>query len=599
MSIEKITSALVIISATLMLIILFVAIVVVMRREEAITFFDAFAVIIVVVGAIVNFIGFIWIKSKFKPLKILSSVLGETRAGKLNVNLPNLTKSDKEDEITMISNATHELVTSIKNITDDLDTLVKKFNVEGDLNYKIDVSKYEKFAALKNAANSVNEIVNSNKKDVLLLLDILTSLSNGEFNINIKEKEKYAGQKIIFPQTVDSVCATLSELQVDISEAVKAVSNGNLSFALETKKFKGQWKGLALELNKLMNSVHNPLNDIKNNIIKMGSGNFANIEVKYPGEFGIVVESINKVSDRANKIINEITEILTDIANGKLSINVKTEYPGAYADMKKAVEAVAKELNSAMTQIKSAADHVAMGASNIAQNASEGASGSAKQTSTIEELNSSMEIIREKTNHSNKSAERAKTGVKSAKESIELGATAIGAMTSTMNAIKASSESIGKIIDVITNISFQTNLLALNASVEAARAGEHGRGFAVVAEEVRNLANRSQKSAAETQAIVLKDIEQVTEGLKTTEEVVAKFEEVSHKINEINDIINEISEASQNQLDSIVGVNSSVYEITEVASDSASSAQEAAAAAEELHSQAELLRERVSFFSAR
>ncbi len=130
-------------------------------------------------------------------------------------------------------------------------------------------------------------------------------------------------------------------------------------------------------------------------------------------------------------------------------------------------------------------------------------------TATIGEISHNAENAATASRDSAETANQGGAVMQAAAVTMEKIAAATSSVSDKMTSLAHRSEEIGKVVNVIQEISEQTNLLALNAAIEAARAGEHGRGFAVVAGEVRRLAERT-KSATEEIAGTIRSIQEET-----------------------------------------------------------------------------------------
>ncbi len=211
----------------------------------------------------------------------------------------------------------------------------------------------------------------------------------------------------------------------------------------------------------------------------------------------------------------------------------------------------------------------------LADHASEEAARNEEVCATLDEL-SAMSAS------NTRLLEEAQTQVGEARTSADFGSKAMAEMSDAMSAINHSSKEISEIISSIERIAFQTNILALNAAVEAARAGEAGAGFSVVAEEVRALAQRSAKAAADTNQRIANAMENSRIGAKKTQEVGDHLSEVVAHIHKFSVSTDQIASAVAVQSRGISEVATVMAEMSDATQGVAASSEENAASAAEL-----------------
>jgi len=298
-------------------------------------------------------------------------------------------------------------------------------------------------------------------------------------------------------------------------------------------------------------------------------------------------------SRSADRIVAVVFSAKTGLGLGLL---VAVALGGAVAivivtDTNRRLRAVAEILGAGSAQLTAAADQVSGSSQILADNSSH-------QAAALEETSASLEEIASMTKSSASHAETAKNVANHTRRAADTGATDMAEMTQAMDAIKASSDNIAKIIKTIDEIAFQTNILALNAAVEAARAGEAGMGFAVVAEEVRALAQRSAQAAKETAEKIEDSISKSGRGVAISGKVSVGLGEIQEKARELDGLVAEIAGSSQEQSRGIDQISTAVVEMDKVTQTTASTSEESAAAAAELHAQATRLHEAVTSLMA-
>ncbi|RBB99210.1 methyl-accepting chemotaxis protein [Pseudomonas sp. MWU12-2115] len=317
-------------------------------------------------------------------------------------------------------------------------------------------------------------------------------------------------------------------------------------------------------------------------------------------------------------------ELARRIAKGDLTVQAKSSRKDELGDLQNAMQDMAQSLNTLVQGIGNGVTHISTSAEKLSAMSEQTSAGVRQQKVEVDQVATAMhemastvqEVARNTTDASaaatlaDQQARHGSAVVKQATVQISELSVAIEDLGAAMNVLSQDSEQIGKVIDVIKAVAEQTNLLALNAAIEAARAGEQGRGFAVVADEVRSLAQRTQDSTKEIEALIV-TLQQGTQAASTlmtssrertldTVVLAQKAEqaitEINHSIGTIQQMSLQISAAAEQQSAVADEINRSIVSVRDVADQSAVASEESAAATIELASLGQDLQRMTSHF---
>lgn len=236
---------------------------------------------------------------------------------------------------------------------------------------------------------------------------------------------------------------------------------------------------------------------------------------------------------------------------------------------------VTRSVTNSLTNVRTIADNVTAASQELSSTAQEVSQGSSEQAAAVEESTAAVEemsaTIRQNRDNAQQTEQIAVQATKDTEESGKAVVQAVGAM-----------KQIADKISIIEEIARQTNLLALNAAIEAARAGEHGKGFAVVAAEVRKLAERSQRAAAEISELS-------SSSVAVADKAGNMLVKIMPDIQKTSTLVQEIAAASVEQHAGIDQISQGMQQLDSVVQQNSSASEEMAATAEELSAQADEL----------
>jgi methyl-accepting chemotaxis protein len=502
------------------------------------------------------------------PLNVAANYVDRISHGDIPAKITDTYNGD----FNTIKNNLNTCIDAVNALVTDAGILVKAA-VDGKLATRADASKHQ--GDYRKIVQGVNETLDAVIGPLNVAANYVDRISHGD--IPAKITDTYNGDFNTIKNNLNTCIDAVNALVADAGILVKAAVDGKLATRADASKHQGDYRKIVQGVNETLDAVIGPLNVAARYVDMISKGDVPpQITDTYNGDFNTIKNNLNTLV----VAMNDITAAAEEIANGNLTVELHDR--SAQDKLMQALAAMVSGLTRTVSDIRSIAGEVAAASQSISTASVQVSKGASAQAAAAEEASSSMEeMVSNIKQNADNAQQTDKIANKSARDAQESG-------KSVLEAVAAMKEIANK-ISIIEEIARQTNLLALNAAIEAARAGEHGKGFAVVAAEVRKLAERSQKAAAE-----INQLSGTT--LRVSEKSGEMLDKLVPDIQRTAELVQEISAASKEQDTGAEQINKALQQLEKVIQQNASASEEMASTTEELTGQSDQLVSALGFF---
>lgn len=347
-------------------------------------------------------------------------------------------------------------------------------------------------------------------------------------------------------------------------------------------------------------SIADPLNAFSERLKTFAEGDLSSPfpKVDRKDEIAEVISEAGLMANNLNAIVDDAGRLLRDMANGNYAIqsSIRDKYTGDFFKLIDAMRLLRDQMTTTLRSIEEASSQVSAGASNMAEASQSLAEGATEQAGAVQELQATIINIGETMSKSAENAQDSYILAQKYADEADKSREEMNEMMQAMEHINETSKEIENIISEIESIASQTNLLSLNASIEAARAGEAGRGFAVVADQIRQLAEQSTKSAADTRELIEGSLKKIEEGNHAAENASNSIAIVVDGIKQVAESSKKLSTMAADEAETMHQAELGVTQISEVVQNNSATAQQSSATSQQLSAQAVTLDELINQF---